>query len=560
MSAIPNPGFVLRMLERGLVDRDEVRRIMAGEEDALPLVRHLLAVNRLPSHECMMAWAEGFGHTWIDLAATLVDHAVMSLLPRELAQGQCVMPIYRLGGKVTTAIANPDDRALVAKVAEIVKTPLSLVVALPEAIAEAVQLNYPTEADIPNLESSALQTDKACKTEEDINAAAKSEEIIRLTDALITLAIKERASDIHITPRETDAAVRFRVDGILATRFELAHEIQRRVAARIKVLAKMDISERRLPQDGRLAIDLPTRRVEFRVSSVPSLFGENLVLRIIATSSGRDIPKLRDLDFGADNLRTLETMLTRRAGLVLVVGPTGAGKTTTLFSALSSLDATQQNILTVEEPVEYVLPGATQVAVNRGVGLGFVEVLRAFVRQDPDVIMIGEIRDRETLAIGFEAALTGHLVLASIHGNNTLQSMIRLRQLGAQDEWLASALLGVVAQRIVRRICRACRTAYTPAHEELARYFEFEGTPSVSFYRGTGCEQCRHTGYRGRVAIHEVAEIFPEVQDLVISGARPSEIFATASRLGLRSLRYDGLKKVLRGMTTIDELDREIPP
>ncbi|MBC9248901.1 hypothetical protein A9179_01305 [Pseudomonas alcaligenes] len=559
MSAIANPGFVVRMLELGLVERDEVRRLMGGEEDALPLVRHMLAVNRLPQQECLMAWAEGFGHTWIDLGATLVDPSALSRLPRDIAESQCVMPVYQLGDKVTVVIANPDDRALVARVEAIIKTPISLVVALPEVIAEAVQLNYPSATDIADLESSALQTDKLRKAEEDINAAAKSAEIIRLTEALITLAIRERASDIHISPRETDAAVRFRVDGIMATRFVLAHTVQQRVAARIKVLAKMDIAERRLPQDGRLSIDLPTRRVEFRVSSVPSLFGENLVLRIIATSSGRDIPKLRDLDFGADNLRTLETMLARRAGLILVVGPTGAGKTTTLFSALNSLDATQQNILTVEEPVEYVLPGATQVAVNRGVGLGFVEVLRAFVRQDPDVILIGEIRDHETLTIGFEAALTGHLVLASIHGNNTMQSIIRLRQLGAQDEWLATALLGVVAQRIVRRICPACRTPYTPSQEELSRYFEFKGNPEVSFYRGTGCEKCQHTGYKGRIAIHEVVELLPELQDLVISGARPSEISATASRLGLRSLRYDGLKKVLRGMTTIDELDKEIP-
>jgi type IV pilus assembly protein PilB len=322
----------------------------------------------------------------------------------------------------------------------------------------------------------------------------------------------------------------------------------------MKLMSGMNITERRKPQDGRLTLVLPAGPVEFRASTVPTRFGEKMVLRSLAKGSGA-IPDLEQLDFDADNLAMLKSLVHADNGILLATGPTGSGKTTAMFAALKAVDSATLNIVTAEEPIEFVLPRATQVAVNRAIGLGFPELLRAFVRQDPDIILVGEIRDRETAEVAAEAALTGHLVFATLHASRSLQAMTRLSQLGVERYTLGSALLGVIAQRLVQRICPACRAPYKPSRERLERHFQFDGDPDVSFYRGAGCRECDGSGFRGRIGVHELAVPNEEVRGLLIDNAPLTAVAEAARRGGFRSLRYDGLKKVLRGLTTIEEIE-----
>ena len=556
MNPPQNPGFVNLVRRRSLVPERDIERALGTEQNAFRLLRHLVASGLLTRKECIRLWAEGFGTTGIDINDTLVVREVLLLLPREFARTHQIMLVYKLGDRVTAAVADPENRAAIAEAQRLAGLPISVVSALPDELAEAIELHYPVVDDLIKLETdvrvhSAPREDDEKSLRED----AQSSEVVRLVDTMLGIAVKENVSDVHIEPRETYVQVRFRIDGQLRDRVTLATEIQPRVISRIKLLAGMNITERRRPQDGRLTLVLPTGPVDFRASTVPTRFGEKMVLRSLAKSGGGAIPDLEKLDFDAENLATVRRLVDSDSGILLVAGPTGSGKTTTLFAALKGVDSTTLNIVTAEEPIEYALPKATQVAVNRAIGLGFAELLRAFMRQDPDVILLGEIRDQETGLIATEAALTGHLVLATLHASRSLQAMTRMLQLGVHGHLLGPSLLGVLTQRLVQRICASCRVAYKPSREQLERHFEFEGDPDVSFYRGAGCAECRDTGFRGRIGIHEIAVISPEMRGLLIENAPLTAIADAARRGGFRSLRYDGLKKVLRGLTTIEEIE-----
>ena len=551
-----NPGFVNLVRKQSLVPERDLERAIGKEQNAFRLLRHLIASGLLTRKECIRLWAEGFGATGIDINDTLVVRDVLLLLPREFARTHQIMLVYKLGDRVTAAMADPANKAVLAEAQRLAGLPISVVSALPDELAEAIELHYPAVDDLIQLESD-VQVRSAPRedNEKSLREDAQSSEVVRLVETMLGIAVKENASDVHIEPRETYVQVRFRIDGLLRDRVTLATEIQPRVISRMKLLAGMNIAERRKPQDGRLTLTLPTGPVEFRASTVPTRFGEKMVLRSLAKAGGGSIPDLEQLDFDAENLATLRRLVDSDSGILLVAGPTGSGKTTTLFAALKAVDATSLNIVTAEEPIEYVLPKATQVAVNRAIGLGFAELLRAFMRQDPDIILLGEIRDQETGQIATEAALTGHLVLATLHASRSLQAMTRMLQLGVHGYMLGPSLLGVLAQRLVQRICNSCRVAYKPSRAQLERHFEFEGDPDVSFYRGAGCAECLDSGFRGRIGIQELAVINDEMRRLLIENAPLTAIADAARRSGFRSLRYDGLKKVLRGLTTIEEIE-----
>jgi type IV pilus assembly protein PilB len=551
-----NPGFIHAVRRLALLPERDLKRAVGPDENAYRLLRHLVSTGMLSRRDSIRIWAEGFGATGIDILDTLIDRAVLLRLPRQFAETQQIMLVYKLGERITAATADPANRAALAEAERLAGSPLSVVTALPEEIAEAIQLHYPEENDLVQLES---QVESSSVTRDDSEAGlkegAQASEVVQLVDAMLSLAIKEHASDIHVEPRETCVQVRFRIDGLLRDRVTLASEIHSRVMSRMKLMAGMNIAERRRTQDGRITLELPAGAVEFRASIVPTRFGEKMVLRALAKGGGSSIPDLEQLDYDAENLATLRQLVKADAGIVLAVGPTGSGKTTALFSMLKAVDSVGLNITTAEEPIEYVLPRATQVAVNRAVGLGFPELLRAFLRQDPDVILVGEIRDKETAQVAAEAALTGHLVFATLHASRSLQAMTRLLQLGVAGYMLGPALQGVLAQRLVRRICTTCRVSYKPSREILERHFAFEGDPDVSFYRGAGCAECRETGFRGRIGIHELVVPNQEVRGLLIEGAPLTAIANAARRGGFRSLRYDGLKKVLRGLTTLEQIE-----
>ena len=555
MNTPKNPGFVNAVRKRALLAERDLERALGAEENAYRVLRHLFESGQMSRRDGIRVWAEGFGNTGIDINDTLVDRSVMLRLPRRFAETHQIMLVYKLGERITAAAADPSNKAVIAEAERLAGAPLSVVAALPDELAEAIRLHYPEVDDLIQLES---QVQDRAGPQDDTDASllesAQSSEVVQLVDTLLGLAVKENASDVHVEGRETFVQVRFRIDGTLRDRITLAPEIHPRVMSRMKLMSGMNIAERRRPQDGRLTLTLPAGPVEFRASTVPTRFGEKMVLRSLAKSGGSAIPDLEQLDFDADNLATLRRLVGSDNGIVLATGPTGSGKTTALFAMLKAIDGVQLNIVTAEEPIEYILPRATQVAVNRAIDLGFPEILRAFMRQDPDVILVGEIRDRETGQVAAEAALTGHLVFATLHANGSLEAMTRLLQLGVEGYLLGPALRGVLAQRLVRRICASCRVPYKPSREELERYFEFEGDPEVNFYRGAGCKECGETGYRGRIGVHELAVPNREVRGLIIEGAPLTTIGDAAYRSGFRPLHYDGLKKVLRGLTTMEEI------
>jgi type IV pilus assembly protein PilB len=549
-----NPGFVAAV--RGLLPKRDLARALGKDENAFQLLRHLVNSGLLSRRDGIRVWAEGFRASGIDIHATIVERALLQRLPREFAEKHQILFVYQLGDKITAAVADPADTAAIAEAERLAGSKLSIVVALPDELAEAIHLNYPAVDDLIELESQVQQrAAPRDESEKSLREDAESSEIVELVDTMLGLAVRDGASDVHVEPRETYVQVRFRIDGQLRDHVTFAREIHPRVMTRLKLLAGMNISERRRPQDGRISLALPAGAVEFRAATVPSLHGEKAVMRALARGGGDSIPNLDQLDFDADNLATLKRLVDADAGLVLAAGPTGSGKTTALFAMLKAIDSATLNIVTVEEPIEYVLPRATQVAVNRAIDLGFPELLRAFMRQDPDVMLVGEIRDKETGQVAAEAALTGHLVFATLHANRSLQAMTRLVQLGVAGHLLGPTLLGVMAQRLVQRICASCRTPYTPEREILERHFEFEGDPPVSFYRGAGCKECRGSGFRGRLGIHELFVPNEEVRSLLLEGAPLTQVAEAARRGGFRSLRYDGLKKVLRGLTTIEQIE-----
>ena len=555
MKSPRNPGFIEAVRAMAVLQDRDFERAIGNDQDADRLMRHMVASGLLNRRDCIRLWAAGFDATGVDIRSTLVDRGVMLRLPREFAQAHQIMLLYQLGEQITAAAANPADHAAIAEATRLAGAPLSVVNALPDELAEAIQLHYPAVEDLVGLESQLRSREAPKEDKRSLEEDARSAEVVRLVDTMLAIAVREGASDIHVEPRESHALVRFRIDGRMRDRVTFATEIHPRAISRMKLMAGMDITERRRPQDGRISLSLPTGPVEFRASTVPTRHGEKIVLRSLAKAGANAIPDLDELGLDADNLAALRRAVGADNGIVLVSGPTGSGKTTTLFAALKSIDGVGRNILTAEEPIEYVLPRASQVAVNRAIGMGFAELLRAFMRQDPDVMLVGEIRDHETAQVAAEAALTGHLVFATLHAGRALQAMTRMLQLGVPGYMLGPALLAVVAQRLAPRICSSCRVAYQPAREVLERHFHFEGDPRVEFYRGAGCEKCAGSGFRGRVGVHEIVAPNQEIRDLIIDGASFTAVADAARRAGCRTFRYDALKKALRGLITIEQVE-----
>ncbi|NGZ29574.1 MAG: type II/IV secretion system protein, partial [Magnetococcales bacterium] len=388
---------------------------------------------------------------------------------------------------------------------------------------------------------------------------AGSQAMVDLTRSVLLLAAKEGASDIHVEPTETHGTLRFRIDGMLQERGRLTKEVLIPFTSRLKALSTMDITELRRPQDGRLRLELTNRSLDFRVSTVPAVHGEKVVLRLLSQINMREVPDLEDLNFSKSIYDQIRELILSPNGVFFITGPTGSGKSTTLFAAIKAINQPSVNIMTVEDPVEYRLPGINQVQVNPAIGMNFATTLRSFLRQDPDVILIGEIRDLETAKIATEAALTGHLVLSSLHTNNALQAVTRLIEIGVEPFLVGPSLIGIMAQRLVRRICENCKESYQPDREIMDRLFHWDGKQEVLFYRGKGCPQCKNTGFSGRMAIHEMVTVSDEIRRLVIERGSAQQIYEAANRVGYKSMRYDGIKKVLRGFTTVEEVNRVAP-
>ncbi len=480
---------------------------------------------------------------------------VKNLSPKYLRQ-YVVCPIAVEGGLLTVATADPLNPMIVDDLRQSTGLDVRIVVSPGEGILEAIDRTYDGAATPLQRIVEGLEEERGPEGEEDVNHLrdmAFEAPVIRLVNLLVENAIAAEASDIHIEPFEDTLRVRYRIDGILFDQESPPRRLRDAVTSRIKLMAEMNIAERRLPQDGRIRVSLHGRRVDIRVSTIPTVHGESIVMRLLDRASV--FLPLEKLGFGSDTLKHFEALIQRPHGILLVTGPTGSGKTTTLYAALEKINSPDRKILTIEDPVEYQLKGVNQIPVKPKIGLSFATGLRHIVRQDPDVILVGEIRDLETVDIAIQAALTGHMVFSTLHTNDAPGAIPRLQDMGAEPYLIASVLEGVLAQRLVRRICQVCRAPETPSAADIEA-LGVEAPPGVTLYRGLGCDECRNTGYRGRTAIYELFTITEDVRSLILRRASSREIRRLAVEAGMTTLRMDGWSRACEGVTTVEEVLR----
>jgi general secretion pathway protein E len=478
-----------------------------------------------------------------------------NLSPKYLRQ-YSVCPVSVEGGLLTVATADPTNPVVIDDLRQATGLSVKLVVSPPEAIVEAIDRTYQGTATQLQRIVEGMDDERTGEADEDVNHLrdmAFEAPVVRLVNLLVENAIAAEASDIHIEPFEDTLRIRYRIDGILFDQEAPPRRLQAAVTSRIKIMAEMNIAERRLPQDGRIRVTLHGRRVDIRVSTMPTVHGESIVMRLLDRSSV--FYPLERLGFAPQMLARFDRLIRLPHGIVLVTGPTGSGKTTTLYASLDKINSADLKIITVEDPVEYQLKGVNQIPVKSKIGLTFATGLRHIVRQDPDVILVGEIRDLETAEIAIQAALTGHLVFSTLHTNDAPGAITRLQDMGVEPYLVASVLEGVLAQRLVRRICGACRVPDTTPHAEL-RALGVDSGPGETLFRGKGCEECRGTGYRGRTGIYELFPINEEARSLVIRRASSRDIRRQAVEDGMITLRLDGWAKAREGVTTVEEVLR----
>jgi type IV pilus assembly protein PilB len=490
-----------------------------------------------------------------------IPSEILRLIPAAVARKYEVLPIGRSAGALTLAMVDPTNLSAVDDVAFRTGMRVFPVICLPSLLRAAIDAAYETtRAGLANALSDAEAEVAVEEATEGMNltelrASADQVPVVRLVNMILLDGVQRGASDIHLEPEEKTLHVRFRIDGVLQDVMTPAKKLEPAIVSRIKIMANLDIAERRLPQDGRIKFRDGSRELDFRVSILPALFGESVVLRILDKSALR--LDLAQLGFDARGLDQFQKAIRSPHGMIVVTGPTGSGKTTTLYSALSAVNSPDIHILTLEDPVEYNLPRVNQVQVNDEIGLTFATALRSFLRHDPDVILLGEIRDQETAVIANRAALTGHLVLSTLHTNDAASSVARLLDMGIPPFLLASSLRLVVAQRLIRKICEECKQTYEVDEAALAEHgYVSRDMGQVKVAKGRGCAVCSQTGYRGRIAIYEVLPITREVKDLILRSGSPAEICKLARDQGMKTLRESALQKVLDGMTTLDEMLR----
>jgi type IV pilus assembly protein PilB len=498
------------------------------------------------------------GVPFVKLDSRLFDPATMDVLPREFLEAHAVLPLFRVKRMLTVATAEPANLFLIDEIRRLSGCDVQVVAATAKDIRKMLQAFLPAAGvfvidDIIDDADDAEVTliDSAAEDIGNIEQIAGQSPVIRLVNYIIYHAVKEQASDIHIEPAKNVVRVRYRIDGTLHKMLEVPSRLAAAVTSRIKIMSNLDISERRLPQDGRIHVVMQKRPIDLRVSICPMVFGEKTVIRVLDNSNV--IVTLGQLGFRSDILERFKAQIDRPNGIVLVTGPTGSGKTTTLYAALNEITSMDRNICTVEDPVEYHLNLINQVQVRDKIGLSFSASLRSLLRQDPDVIMLGEIRDEETARIAIQAALTGHLVFSTLHTNDAPSAVTRLVNMSVEPYLLSAAVNAVLAQRLVRRVCAKCREPYTPSRtvrNAVAAY----GIDIDQYLHGVGCKRCRNTGYSGRIGIHELLVLDDGLRDLITQGPPVSQVRAYAKDRGMTSLRFDGLTKVKEGLTTVEEV------
>ncbi|MGV3563005.1 MAG: GspE/PulE family protein [Nocardioides sp.] len=556
--ANPYGAAVEELLAAGRVTPAQVEqaRELAGPDgQLLPALVRLGAVDRVE----LLRWgAQASGVEFLELTDLPLDPKAAALLPGDFARRAVVLPIGWRDGQLVVAapVRSVLDLALKDDVARLTGQRVRFALATQQEIQLRLNQVYRAEGELTDLSAGLTSEAEDDHDLDTFTEVAEDAPVVKFVNLLINQAIADRASDIHLEPTETDLRVRYRVDGVLRDAHRAPRQIVGGVVSRLKIMADMDIAERRVPQDGRLSVTHLGHTMDLRVATLPTVWGEKVVARVLDNSNTR--LGLADLGFSEHNFTRFQESYVKPYGMILVTGPTGSGKSTTLYSTLNILNQPHVNVITVEDPVEYRLPGINQVQTNPKAGLTFASALRSILRSDPDIVLIGEIRDHETANIAVEAALTGHLVLSTLHTNDAPSAVTRLVEMGIEPFLVGSALDCVVAQRLCRSLCPRCKEAYRPDPEELAamRFPELE--EGVLLHRPRGCSSCGQTGYRGRMALHEVMPVTEDIERLTIRRSSTEEIARTAREEGKTTLRHDGWLKVVEGRTSIEEVLRVV--
>jgi type IV pilus assembly protein PilB len=545
------------LLEDGLVTQqqlfdayDEHQRVGRA------LGRVLVDRGVLTESQLVAALAQQIGMRFVDLTDFPVDGAALSSVPQGVCRRYNALPIGYEDGKLLVAMSDPANVFAIDDIRSITGMDVKPVVSTKSDVSAAINRFHRADSDLDDL--TMVLDHEEDENLEGLKAVVEEAPIVRFVNLLITQAINDRASDIHLEPTERDLRVRFRIDGVLHEIMRSPKNIQSGVISRLKIMADINIAERRIPQDGRLSVTVTGKKIDLRVATLPTVWGEKVVMRVLDNSTA--MLNLSDLGFSASNYDRYSVSFRKPYGMILVTGPTGSGKSTTLYATLNIVSRPEINVITVEDPVEYRIAGINQVQTNPKAGLTFANALRSILRSDPDVVLIGEIRDHETAQIAIEAALTGHLVLTSLHTNDAPSAMTRLVEMGVEPFLVGSALDSVLAQRLARKLCEKCKQSYTPEPEVLqsAGFPWQDGEPLPTLFQAVGCTACSKTGYRGRLALHEVMSVSEEIERLTVQRASAMEIQRVARDQGMQSLRLDGMEKVGLGVTSIEEILRVV--
>ncbi len=541
------------LVKSGLLTEGQVKEaIEEGRRSGETLIKSILRKGMIDESTLINFLEKEMEIPRVDLSSYLVDQKTVDLVPISVTRKYKLIPLFKVGDVLTVAMVDPFDVVALDEVRSKSKCDVEPMVATSKEIETAIGQYYGVAGSVEDLVKEIGEEQPGAPVKAP-SGPTEEAPVIKLVNLLILRAVAEGASDVHIEPTEKHVRIRYRVDGLMHDVSTAPLYLHSAIVTRIKVMSKMDIAESRVPQDGRFELRVESKAIDARVSSFPSIYGEALVMRLLDKSSV--LIGLGDLGFGEDNMRKFEEVVKRPYGIVLVTGPTGSGKTTTLYATLNHILSQEKNVMTIEDPVEYELAGVRQAQVNVKAGLEFANALRSMLRQDPDIILVGEIRDVETARVAIQAALTGHLVFSTLHTNDAPGSLTRLVDMGVEPFLTASSVASTIAQRLVRTICSRCKVAYEP-DKELLQKIGLNSNEKVEFYRGKGCKTCHNTGYKGRTAIFEILVVNNAIQELILRNASANELRKAAIESGMKTLRDDGLLKVGQGLTTIDEVMR----
>ena len=547
------------LIARGLLTPEQLDAALEEQERThRSLGRILIDQGQVSEAGLVSTLASQLGLEYVDIADYAVDPAATTLISDALARRYQALPIGWQDGRLVVAMADPSNVFAVDDIRTITGADVRMVVSTRASVLAAIDKYHRLDSDVESISAQASSTFEAEDDLTSVREVTEDAPIVKLVNLLITQAVQDRASDIHIEPSEHDLRIRYRIDGVLHEVMRPPKNIQSGIVSRLKIMADINIAERRVPQDGRISATIGGRAIDLRVATLPTVYGEKVVMRILDKSTA--LLKLDDLGFLPNNRERFEQAYRRPYGTILVTGPTGSGKSTTLYATLNIVNDEAKNVITVEDPVEYRLAGINQVQVNGKAGLTFAAALRSILRSDPDIVLVGEIRDRETATIAVEAALTGHLVLSTLHTNDAASTPTRLVEMGVEPFLVASALDCIVAQRLARRLCAKCREAYRPSPSDLiaAGWHEEEVDDLPELFRPKGCQACGKTGFHGRFALHEVLLVSEDIERLIVDRGHSEDIKKVAVAQGMLTLRQAGLSQVRAGLTSVEEILRVV--